>query len=41
MEGQGQVRIYNGNYSSYRVELDEAKQQNKKAILPLLLLLLL
>jgi ATP-binding cassette subfamily F protein uup len=30
MEGQGQVRIYNGNYSSYRVELDEAKQQNKK-----------
>ncbi len=31
MEGQGQVRIYNGNYSSYRVELDEAKQQNRKA----------
>jgi ATP-binding cassette subfamily F protein uup len=30
MEGQGKVRIYNGNYSSYRVELDEAKQQNKK-----------
>jgi ATP-binding cassette subfamily F protein uup len=30
MEGQGHVRIYNGNYSSYRVELDEAKQQNKK-----------
>ncbi|MDN3584201.1 ABC-F family ATP-binding cassette domain-containing protein [Mucilaginibacter flavus] len=30
MEGNGQVRIYNGNYSSYRVELDEAKQQNKK-----------
>jgi ATP-binding cassette subfamily F protein uup len=30
MEGQGQVRIYNGNYSSYRIELEEAKQQNKK-----------
>ncbi|GAA3971155.1 ABC-F family ATP-binding cassette domain-containing protein [Mucilaginibacter dorajii] len=30
MEGNGHVRIYNGNYSSYRVELDEAKQQNKK-----------
>jgi ATP-binding cassette subfamily F protein uup len=31
LEGNGHVRIYNGNYSSYRVELDEAKQQNKKA----------
>jgi ATP-binding cassette subfamily F protein uup len=31
MEGQGHVRIYNGNYSSYRVELDEAKKDNKKA----------
>ncbi|WP_184550157.1 ABC-F family ATP-binding cassette domain-containing protein [Mucilaginibacter sp. FT3.2] len=30
MEGEGHVRIYNGNYSSYRVELDEAKQLNKK-----------
>jgi ATP-binding cassette subfamily F protein uup len=30
MEGNGHVRIYNGNYSSYRVELDELKQQNKK-----------
>jgi ATP-binding cassette subfamily F protein uup len=35
MEGQGHVRIYNGNYSSYRVELDEAKQLNKKgAVVP-------
>lgn len=30
MEGQGQVRIYNGNYSSYRLEQEEAKQQTKK-----------
>jgi ATP-binding cassette subfamily F protein uup len=30
MEGNGQVRIYNGNYSSYRIEQDEAKQSNKK-----------
>lgn len=31
MEDGGNVRIYNGNYSSYRLELEEAKQQNKKA----------
>ncbi|MDN5284377.1 MAG: ATP-binding cassette protein [Mucilaginibacter sp.] len=30
MEESGNVRIYNGNYSSYRLELEEAKQQNKK-----------
>ena len=31
MEQGGQVRIYNGNYSSYRVELEENKQQTKKS----------
>jgi len=31
MEEGGNVRIYNGNYSSYRLELEEAKQQSKKA----------
>jgi ABC transport system ATP-binding/permease protein len=31
MEPQGQVRIYNGNYSSYRLELEENKQQSKRA----------
>jgi ATP-binding cassette subfamily F protein uup len=31
MEDGGNVRIYNGNYSSYRLELEEAKQQAKKA----------
>jgi ATP-binding cassette subfamily F protein uup len=30
MEGEGSVLIYNGNYSSYRIELEENKQQNKK-----------
>lgn len=30
MEGNGQVRIYNGNYSSFRIEQEEAKQSNKK-----------
>ncbi len=30
MEEGGTVRIYNGNYSSYRVELEENKQQSKK-----------
>jgi ATP-binding cassette subfamily F protein uup len=30
MEGEGKVLIYNGNYSSYRIELEEGKQQNKK-----------
>jgi ATP-binding cassette subfamily F protein uup len=31
MEGEGGVLIYNGNYSSYRIELEESKQLNKKA----------
>lgn len=31
MEGEGNVLIYNGNYSSYRIELEESKQLNKKA----------
>ena len=30
MEEGGQVRIFNGNYSSYRIELEESKQANKK-----------
>ncbi|OOQ61331.1 ABC-F family ATP-binding cassette domain-containing protein [Mucilaginibacter pedocola] len=30
MEGNGGVRIYNGNYSSYRLELEESKQAAKK-----------
>ncbi len=30
MEENGYVRIYNGNYSSYRLELEENKQQNKR-----------
>lgn len=30
MEGEGKVLIYNGNYTSYRIELEEAKQLNKK-----------
>ncbi|MGY4538857.1 ATP-binding cassette subfamily F protein uup [Mucilaginibacter sp. UYNi724] len=30
MQGEGNVLIYNGNYTSYRVELEEAKQLNKK-----------
>jgi len=30
MEEGGRVRIFNGNYSSYRLELEEQKQQNKK-----------
>jgi ATP-binding cassette subfamily F protein uup len=30
MEEKGHVRIFNGNYSSYRIELEEAKQQAKK-----------
>jgi len=29
MEGKGHVRIYNGNYSSYRLEQEEAKQVKK------------
>ena len=32
MEGEGNVLIYNGNYSSYRIELEESKQLNKKAV---------
>ena len=31
MEEGGHVKIYNGNYSSYRLELEEAKQQAKRA----------
>jgi ABC transport system ATP-binding/permease protein len=30
MEEGGHVKIYNGNYSSYRLELEENKQQSKK-----------
>lgn len=30
MEDAGHVRIYNGNYSSYRLELEENKQQTRK-----------
>ena len=30
MEEGGNVKIYNGNYSSYRLELEEEKQQNKR-----------
>ena len=30
MEGDGNVRVFNGNYSSYRYELEIAKQQAKK-----------
>jgi ATP-binding cassette subfamily F protein uup len=30
MEENGHVRIYNGNYSSYRLDLEDEKQQNKK-----------
>jgi ATP-binding cassette subfamily F protein uup len=30
MEEGGHVKIYNGNYSSYRLELEENKQQNKR-----------
>lgn len=32
MEEEGHVRIYNGNYSSYRLELEDNKQQSKKTI---------
>ncbi|MFD2872789.1 ABC-F family ATP-binding cassette domain-containing protein [Mucilaginibacter ximonensis] len=31
VEEKGHVRIFNGNYSSYRVELEEQKQQEKNA----------
>jgi len=30
MEENGHVKIYNGNYSSYRLELEENRQQNKR-----------
>lgn len=30
MEGEGQVRIFNGNYSSYRQELEDLKQAARK-----------
>lgn len=32
MEENGHVKIYNGNYSSYRLELEDARQQSKKEI---------
>jgi ATP-binding cassette subfamily F protein uup len=32
MEGEGKVRIFNGNYSSYRYELEVSKQQAKSAV---------
>lgn len=31
MEEGGHVKIFNGNYSSYRLELEESKQQNKRS----------
>ena len=31
MEEGGHVKIYNGNYSSYRLEVEENKQQNKRS----------
>jgi ATP-binding cassette subfamily F protein uup len=31
IEDAGNVRIYNGNYSSYRLDLEDEKQQNKKS----------
>jgi ATP-binding cassette subfamily F protein uup len=31
VEEKGHVRIYNGNYSSYRLEMEENKQQNKRS----------
>jgi ATP-binding cassette subfamily F protein uup len=30
MEPEGHVKIYNGNYSSYRLEMEDNKQQNKR-----------
>lgn len=36
MEGEGEVKIYNGNYSEYRLSLDQpkAKLENKKPAVP-------
>lgn len=34
MEEKGHVKIYNGNYSSYRIEQEEAKQQKRAAPAP-------
>src|SRR5947209_19474377 len=31
MEGDGAVRIFNGNYSAYRYELEQEKQRAKNA----------
>ena len=31
VEEKGHVRVYNGNYSSYRIELEEQKQQERSA----------
>ena len=33
MEGEGHVKIFNGNYSSYRYELEIAKQEAKNAVI--------
>src|SRR6202012_3067723 len=32
MEDGSPVKIYNGNYSSYRIELEESKQQAKRSV---------
>ena len=32
VEDGGNVRVYNGNYSSFRLELEEQKQQSKKEV---------
>jgi ATP-binding cassette subfamily F protein uup len=32
LEGNGQIRIYNGNYSSYRMEAEELKTNAKRSI---------
>lgn len=32
LDGTGDIRIYNGNYSSFRLELDENKAAEKKAV---------
>ncbi|RYY66122.1 MAG: ABC transporter ATP-binding protein, partial [Chitinophagaceae bacterium] len=37
LEGNGNVKIFNGNYSSYRIELDEAKSAAKTKPTPIIL----
>ncbi|MFD0795331.1 ABC-F family ATP-binding cassette domain-containing protein [Mucilaginibacter litoreus] len=34
MEDGGNIRVYNGNYSSYRLDLEESKQQSKQTSTP-------